>query len=115
MGAVRLIEVHSEQLDEANLINYGDLNLQTYIENAGAITTLSFDIYSKNLAIATETGSICIYDIEMGKIVNIFNADLCGVNQLKFKSTNTLITAGNSFSGILLLPCTSTSMFLIDY
>ena len=95
-GRIRLLELLSEQQDEAKLIDYGDLAISN-CQALGGFSSLTFDVFSKILAISTESGEIIVWDMHLGKEIRRITADECGVTSLKFRNTESLISIGVSY------------------
>lgn len=87
---IRLVEMQAQSIDQATLVDYGDLHLDVCTE--GACTSLTFDVFSKRLALSYESGVIVNYDAQAGREVSRFAADPCGVTQVKFKLSDTLVS-----------------------
>jgi WD40 repeat protein len=92
-GHVRIVELTSVTLEDAALVEYSPLTLDN-TDNLGHFTTLHFDIYSKYLAIGSEAGELIVYDVNAQREVTRFTADVCGVNAVKFKTSDSLVTVG---------------------
>ena len=69
------------------------------IENESSnITSLCFSAPQGLLAAGFESGLITMYDIQSGSLLNSFQSDAAGINQVKFDRKGNLVSVGNSTS-----------------
>ena len=95
MGNIRVCEFQSESVEEAKLIDWGHLNLDS-TSHLGAFTSLTYDIFLKTLVIGTDAGDIIIWDMQAEKEVTRTSVDVCGIQEVQFQHSHALMILGKS-------------------
>lgn len=90
-SSIALVDIETS-LNEANMKHTHSLQSIS----GSAYTSLSFYGDQEQLAGATDSGDIILWDLYTGKEIRRFCADQCGVNKIEFTKSGQLLTCGQS-------------------